>query len=90
MEGGHSTLSRMAQSRLIYRKGVESDGAGWGILPGAIKEKSMINKIRCFLGFHKWEVFQHNIRADENKDIFVFAWKQCRNCAKSKFVHALQ
>ena len=44
----------------------------------------------CRLG-HQWRSFQHNVRVDENdRDVFVIAWKQCERCAKSKLIHLLE
>lgn len=47
--------------------------------------------LRCLLLPHDWKVFQHNVRVDENdREVFVIAWKQCERCAKSKLIHLLQ
>jgi hypothetical protein len=44
----------------------------------------------CLFG-HEWYTKQHSVRADDDdRAVFVIAWKQCRRCAKSKLIHILK
>ena len=50
-----------------------------------------INRSFCFLGLHDWDIYQHNVRTDEDTSkVFVIAWKQCIRCASSKLIHILE
>jgi len=57
----------------------------------SMAKERLVDRILCKLGFHAWEVHQHNIRADEDRlKVFVITWKQCVICAESRIIFILE
>lgn len=47
--------------------------------------------LRVLLCRHDWRVYQHNVRAAENdRDVFVIAFKVCHKCAANRLIHLLE
>jgi hypothetical protein len=47
-----------------------------------------MKKIKCFVGWHKWESEQTMFTSDTGLCV-VIAWKVCKHCSESKLIHIL-
>jgi len=45
----------------------------------------MLQRIKCFFGYHPWETDVFNVRTD-NDQVLTLAAKQCKCCGKSKLI----